>query len=62
MWNFSSSVKLDSSRVKEFVSVIAGIIRESSDKQLVLRIVNAFLFIHQPDRVALKASDVSAAD
>ena len=48
--------------MKEFVSVIAAIIRESSDKQLVLRIVNAFLFIHQPDRVALKASDVSAAN
>ena len=32
------------------------------DKQLVLRIVKALLFIHQPDRVAPKASDVSAAD
>ena len=43
-------------------SVLAAIIRESSDKQLVLRIVKALPFIHQPDRVAPKASDVSAAD
>ena len=35
-----------------------SIIRESSDKQLVLRIVKALPFIHQPDRVAPKASDV----
>ena len=34
----------------------------SSKKVLILRIVKALLFIHQPDRVALKASDVSAAD
>ena len=45
-----------------FFSVLAAIIRESSDKQLVLRIVKALLFIHQPDRVAPKASDASAAD
>ena len=45
-----------------FFSVLAAIIRESSDKQLVLRIVKALPFIHQPDRVASKASDVSAAD
>ena len=45
-----------------FFSVLAAIIRESSDKQLVLRIVKALPFIHQPDRVAPKASDVSAAD
>ena len=45
-----------------FFSVLAAIIRESSDKQLVLRIVKALLFIHQPDRVAPKPSDVSAAD
>ena len=32
------------------------------DKQLVLRIVKALPFIYQPDRVAPKASDVSAAD
>ena len=44
------------------LSVLAAIIRESSDKQLVLRIVKALPFIHQPDRVAPKASDVSAAD
>ena len=29
---------------------------------MVLRIVEALPFIHQPDRVALKVSDVSAAD
>ena len=34
----------------------------SSKKVLILRILKALLFIHQPDRVALKASDVSAAD
>ena len=43
-------------------SVLAGIIREISDKQLVLRIVKTLPFIHQPDREAPKASDVSAAD
>ena len=43
-------------------SVLATIIRESSDKQLVLRIVKTLPFIHQPDRVAPKASDVKAAD
>ena len=42
----------------DFFSVLAAIIRESSDKQLVLRIVKALPFIHQPDRVAPKASDV----
>ena len=36
-----------------FFSVLAAIIRENSDKQLVLRIVKALPFIHQPDRVAL---------
>ena len=35
---------------------------ESSDKQLVLRIVKALLFIHQLDQAAPKASDVAAAD
>ena len=43
-------------------SVLAAIIRESSDKRLVVRIVKALPFIHQPDRVAPKASDVPAAD
>ena len=41
-----------------FFSVLAAIIRESSDKQLVLRIVKVLPFIHQPDRVAPKTSDV----
>ena len=45
-----------------FFSVSAAIVRESSDKQLVFRIVKALPFIHQPDRVAPKASDLSAAD
>ena len=45
-----------------FFGVLAAVIRESSDKQLVLRIVKALLFIHQPDLMAQKASDVSAAD
>ena len=43
-------------------SVLAAIIRESSDKQLVLRIVKALLFIHQPDQVVPKACDMQAAD
>ena len=41
-----------------YFSVLAAIIREKSDKQLVLRIVEALPFIHQPDRVAPKASNV----
>ena len=45
-----------------FFGVLAARIRESSDKQVVLRIVKTLPFIHQPDRVALKTSDVSAAD
>ena len=39
-------------------SVLAAIIRKNSDKQLVLRIVKALPFIHQPDLVAPKASDL----
>ena len=31
---------------------------ETSDNQLVLRIVKTLPFIHQPDRVGLEASDV----
>ena len=46
----------------DFFCVLAAIIGENSDKQLALRIVKALPFIHQPDRVAPKASDVSAAD
>ena len=46
----------------DYFSVFAAITRESSDKLLVLRIAKALPFIHQPDRVAPKASDVSAAD
>ena len=41
-----------------FFSVSAAIIRKSSDKQLLLRIVKAMSFIHQSDRVAPKAYDV----
>ena len=41
-----------------FFSVLAAIIRENSDKQILVRIVNASLFIHQLDRVAPKAIDV----
>ena len=39
-------------------SVLAATIRESSDTHLVLRIVKASLFIHQPDRVEPKSSDI----
>ena len=45
-----------------FFSVLAAIIRESSDKQLVLRIVKTLPFIHKPDSEAPKASDALAAD
>ena len=45
-----------------FFSVLAAIIWGISNKGLVLRIVKALPFIHQPDRVAPKANDVSAAD
>ena len=45
-----------------YFSVLAAIIRENSDKQLVLRIVKALPFIHQPDWVVPKESDVQAAD
>ena len=45
-----------------FICVLVTTIRESSDKQFVLRIVKALAFIHQPDLVTLKASDVSAGD
>ena len=41
-----------------FFGVLSAIIRESSDKHLVFRIVKALPFIHQPDRVAPKVSDV----
>ena len=44
--------------VSNTFSVLDAMIWESSDKQLLLRIVRALPFIHQPDRVAPKASDV----
>ena len=59
---FQESLNLIVCQRYGFFSVLTAIIRESSDKQLVLRIVKALPFIHQPDRVAPKASDVSAAD
>ena len=46
----------------DFLSVLATKIRENCNIQLVLRIVKALPFIHQPDQVAPKASGVSAAD
>ena len=45
-----------------FFGVLAAIIRESSDKQLVLRIVKVLPLIHQHDRVAPNTIDVLAAD
>ena len=59
---FWESLKFTVCQWYGFFSVSAAIIRESSDKQLVFRIVKALPFIHQPDRVAPKASDLSAAD
>ena len=58
-WEESEPHGLSAIRI---LSVLAAIIRESSNKRLVMRIVKALPFIHQPDRVAPKASDVSAAD
>ena len=45
-----------------YFSVLAATIRERPINYLVLRIVKALLFTHQPDRVVPKVSDVSAAD
>ena len=59
---FEESLNLTVSQRYGFFSVLAAVIRESSDKQLVSRSVNALPFIYQSDRVAPKASDVSAAD
>ena len=59
---FKASLNLIVSQRYGFFSVLAAIIRKSSDKQLLWRIVKALPFIHQPDRVTPKASDVSAAD
>ena len=55
---FQESLNLILCQRYGFFSVLAAIIRENSDKQLVLRIVETLPFIHQPDRVAPKASDV----
>ena len=59
---FNQSLKLIVCQQYGFFSVLAAIIRESSGTQLALRIVKALPFIHQPDRVAPIASNVSAAD
>ena len=55
---FKESSNLTVCQRYELFSVLAAIIRESSCKQLVLRIIKALRFFHQPDRVAPKASDV----
>ena len=59
---FTQSLKLIVCQRYGFFSVLAAIIRDASGTQLALRIVKALLFIYQPDRVAPKASNVSAAD
>ena len=59
---FTQSLKLVVCQRYGFFSVLAAIIREGSGTQLALRIVKALPFIHQLDRVAPKASNVSAAD
>ena len=58
---FWESLHLSLSAIR-IVSVLAAAVRESSNRQLILRIVKALPIIYQPDRVAPKASDVSAAD
>ena len=57
-FSFKVSLNLIVCQRYGFFSVLTAIILETSDKQLVLRIVEALPFIHQPDRVAPKASDV----
>ena len=59
---FQESLNLIVCQRYGFFNVLAAIIRESSDKQFVLRIVKALPFTHQTDRVAPKASYVSVAD
>ena len=46
----------------EYFGLLADIIRKYSTNDLGLRMVKALPFIHQPNRVARKACDVSAAD
>ena len=55
---FEESLNLIVCQRYGFLSVLAAIIRESSDKRLVLRIVKGLPFILQPDRVEPNASDV----
>ena len=62
LFSFLKSLNLAVCQRYGIFSVLVGIIREISDQQLVLRIVKTLPFIHQPDREAPKASDVSAAD
>ena len=50
---FWESLNLTACQQYGFFSVLAAIIRESSDKQLVLRIVKALPFIHQLDWLAI---------
>ena len=55
---FKESLNVTVCQRYKLFSVLAAIIRESPCKQLVLRIIKALQFFHQPDRVAPKASDV----
>ena len=55
---FLESLNLTVCQRNGFFSVLATIDRESSDKQLISRIVKSLPFIHQPDRVAPRSSDV----
>ena len=65
-FGFSLSIMVFFPLLRKFephcLSTIRNFSRFSSDKKLVFRIVKALPFIHQPDRVVPKASDVSAAD
>ena len=51
---FWESLKFTVCQRYGFFSVSAAIVRESSDKQLVFRILKALPLLHQPDRVAPK--------
>ena len=56
---FQESLNATICKRQEFSNVLAAIIRKNSTNDLGLRMMKALLFIHQPDRVAPNARDVS---
>ena len=59
-FSFKDSLNVAVCRRYRFFSVLAAIIRKIPTNDLGSRMVKASPFIHQPDRVTRKASDVSA--